>query len=793
MPQLQLPIFPVGTTAITSEIAFERREDQVVYFNGHLPVFTHGATDVASFRLFTTQLIVNGTASQGDIARAFGISTTTVKRCVKRFRERGAGAFFVAPLRRRGRMLTPERLVEAQMLLNQGERVPAISARLGILPTTLHKALDSGRLKESHRTVAPNEASRGDESAEVGFDEEPSDEDAPKDSPPGEPPSTAEPPGAAVNEESKSRTTGENAIASTKSERSEADSRGLFGVATLRSMDRVCAAVGLIAAAPLEFQTVDDVPMGGVLCALPALLALGLLSHTRETFALPNGFYPIESIFIALALLALARVRSLESLRYQAPGEWGKLIGLDRIPEVKTMREKLGLLCAEPGRAQRWSSALAKEWMAAAPEAAGTVYVDGHVRVYHGNLTKLPRRYVARDRLLLRGTTDYWANAMDGQPFFVVTQPVDPGLLTVLRETIVPRLKTDLPGQPSAAELDANPYLSRFTFVFDRAGYSPAFFEEMWKERIAIITYHKFPDAPWDDAEFATRRVRLVSGEEVDLDLAERGTRLGKTFWLREIRHRDSRGHQTSVLTTDYIRPLEHVAVAMFARWCQENFFKYMLEHFGLDRLIEYGTEPIPDTTTVVNPAWRKLDGQVRKLAGALAKDQAKFGALLMPPECTATEATQYEQQKGALLQAIQAHQGELVLLKEQRKAARKHVEIKDLPEEDRFSQLQADKKHLVDTIKMVAYRAETALVRLVAETLKRAEDDARAWIRGLFQSAVDLRPDLQAKTLTVRVHRQATAAQDITLEHVCEELTATETIYPGSQLRLVFAPVGSG
>ena len=79
--------------------------------------------------------------------------------------------------------------------------------------------------------------------------------------------------------------------------------------------------------------------------------------------------------------------------------------------------------------------------MSAGPESAGLFYVDGHVRVYHGELTRLPRRYVARERLCLRGTTDYWVNALDGQPFFVVTQPVDPGLLTVLREQIVPRLR----------------------------------------------------------------------------------------------------------------------------------------------------------------------------------------------------------------------------------------------------------------------------------------------------------------------------------------------------------------
>jgi len=142
-----LPLFPSGTTVINEALAYERREDQVVYFNGHLPVFTHRTEDLASFRLFTTQLIVNGTATQGQIVRAFGVPMTTVKRACRRYRDRGAAAFFKPPARRQGSRLTPERLAEAQRRLDQGQRVPEISAALGILPSTLHKALKDGRLR----------------------------------------------------------------------------------------------------------------------------------------------------------------------------------------------------------------------------------------------------------------------------------------------------------------------------------------------------------------------------------------------------------------------------------------------------------------------------------------------------------------------------------------------------------------------------------------------------------------------------------------------------------------------
>jgi transposase len=159
MPQLQLPVFPAGTTAINSELAFERREEQVVYFNGHLPVFTHRTQDLASFRFFTTQLIVNGSASQGEIVKAFGVPMTTVKRCCRLYREGGASAFFKPPVRRQGHRLTPEKLAQAQALLDEGQAVPAIRAQLGILASTLHKAIDDGRLKQFKKKTLAGPAS----------------------------------------------------------------------------------------------------------------------------------------------------------------------------------------------------------------------------------------------------------------------------------------------------------------------------------------------------------------------------------------------------------------------------------------------------------------------------------------------------------------------------------------------------------------------------------------------------------------------------------------------------------
>ena len=423
-----------------------------------------------------------------------------------------------------------------------------------------------------------------------------------------------------------------------------------MGVATTRPMDRIAAAMGELEKADILFQSADDIPNGGVLCALPALLAIGLLRHAESHFTFPSGYYPMESIFLLLAYLALGRVPSLEQLRYQAPGEWGKLLGLDRIPEVKTLREKTGLLGDDETRTARWSSQLARDWMAHDVQAAGVLLIDGHTRVYHGRLTKLPRRYVSRERLCLRGTTDYWVNALDGQPFFCITQPIDPGLIKTLEEDIVPRLLGDIPQQPTAADLAADPLLHRFTLVFDREGYSPDLFARLKAQRIAILTYHKHPGEDWQKTEFITHQVTLQHGDTVPLQLAERGTLLGNGLWLRELRRLDEKGHQTSILSTDYHSDITTAAAAMFARWHQENFFKYMRQHYGLDRLAEQGTSPLPDTTRLVNPAWCILDSQVRSAAGKLTRQKAAFAAhILQPIENTPSAAARHEASKGQI------------------------------------------------------------------------------------------------------------------------------------------------
>jgi len=534
-----------------------------------------------------------------------------------------------------------------------------------------------------------------------------------------------------------------------------------------------------------EFSPCLDVPNGGVLLAMPPLLSMGLLRHTGKYFQLPDGYYDLTTIFLLLAFMALARLKRIEALRYCAPGEWGKLLGLDRIPEAKTLRGKIRILC-EDNRAPQWAGELCRDWMGMFPETAGVLYIDGHVRVYNGKQTELPRHHVARQKLCLRATTDYWVNAMDGQPFFMINKAVDPGLLTVLEQEIIPRLERDIPSQPSLFEQKNNSLVPRFNLIFDREGYSPDFFVRMWAKRIACLTYHKYPGENWPESEFREYEVKLITGHEVTMLLAERGTYLGDKIWVREIRRLTKTGHQTPIISTDYLRDLTRTAATMFARWSQENFFKYMREHYSLDALIDYSTENIPESTKVICPLYREADRDVKKLAAQLGRKRCQCNEIVLCDDIDPDKVIAYEEKKQALREEIKEMESTLKELKECRRNTPRYVQFSDLPPEDRFRQLGMKSKYFIDTIKMIAYRAETAMANILRRSMCH-QDEARSLLRSLYATEADLLPDYARGSLTVRLHQPANKCSAEAIKKLCRELNETRVKFPGTELRLVY------
>jgi transposase len=749
MPQALLPLIPSGATQLSDLISVFRQDGQWTYFCGVQPVFEHPADDRQSFRMFTAQLCCQGACTQAQIICVFGVSKNSVLRSVAKYRAEGINGFY-GPRRGRGAsVMTAEVTVQAEKLLALGHSRDEVSKELGVKRDTLRKAINQGRVREPSG-VSAEEVS----------------------SPPGPSP-------AAV-------------AASDKSTRSDADAAAgdEMGIACTRSCERVMAALGqLPGGAPTKFQPCRDVSFGGVLCALPALAANGLFRHLGTLPDL-SGYYMKFHVILLLAYMALCRIKIVERLQYESPGEFGKLMGLDRIPEVRCLRNKVTQLSQDEAP-QLWAGTLSREWMELNWELAGTLYVDGHVRLYHGRLTKLPKRYVTRQRLCLRGTTDYWVNDALGQPFFSIERPIDHGMLEALQSDIVPRLLKDVPGQPTDEQFQADPHLSRFVIIFDREGYSPAFFRQMWRDhRIACITYHKYPKEAWPESWFTETKVTMPNGEVVSMKLAEMGSWIGSRnegLWVREIRKLTASGHQTSLISTAYgLLGLENAA-SLFSRWCQENFFRYMMEHFALDALSEYGTEAISGTTKpVVNPARRELDRQSRSVKSKLTHRQARFAALTLHPQAEASEITKWEREKGKMQEEIEQLEHELTVLKEQMRSTPKHLEWGELPEGEKFQRLAPSRKRLTDTVKLVAYRTETALAMIVREEMSHA-DEARSLLRDLFRSDADIYPDEATGVLEIRLHTLANPRSNRAIQHLLDHLNAAEFVYPGTTLRLTY------
>jgi hypothetical protein len=733
MPQLLLQGFPVGAIRIGTTLSVLRKDGTTTYFVGADNYFSHRDTDLASRRYAIAMLIHNGHVRPCEVeASALGIAHRTVMNWMTQLADRGPSSFFEPRVQRGESVMTPEKAAECGRLLDGGTTMATAARIAGVKDSTLRKAVKTGRV---HRFCAGSPA--------------------------------------------------DGMEATSKSARSLADARAAegMGVACTRADERLAASLGLIKSARTRFEPCLDVPQGGVLAGLPALCANGLLSGLERYLALPEGgYYNALHILVLLGFMALARIRRPEGLRHIPPGELGKTIGLDRVPEVRTLREKIAIL-SKQGQPQEWMKELSIQWMKADPLEAGYLYVDGHVRVYHGEDAQLPKRFVSREKLCLRGTTDYWVNDALGRPFFVVSQPLTDGLSASLIDKIVPELLANVPGQPSDEALAADPLLHRFVVIFDREGSSHSLLSKLWKKRIGAITYRKAVKDLWPVEQFAEVDVPVPGGGSTLMRLASRQTTLSAataSMPVLEVRRLTQTGHQTAIITTAQRLQSPLVAGRMFSRWCQENFFGYMMEHYVIDGLVQYGREEIPGTTEVVNPEWRALDKAVYSTHGRIRKLNAELGARMND------EKTGDIVQCAELLEDIQRLKADLADLKGQRRETKRKVTIDELPERERPTQLRPMAKMFTDTVKMIAYRAETTLVGLLSPHLAK-KDEARALIRELFVSSADIMPDDKASTLTVRVHRMACPAHDKAVAALLADLTDAGFRHPETGMTMIY------
>jgi hypothetical protein len=277
-----------------------------------------------------------------------------------------------------------------------------------------------------------------------------------------------------------------------------------------------------------------------------------------------------------------------EVLKEYAPADLGRIVGLDRLPEVKTLRRKLARLASRKA-SQEFGRELARRRIAERGRMMGFLYIDGHVRAYHGKHT-IPKAYLARTRLAVPGTTDYWVNDKKGEPLFVVTAEAN----TAMSRMLVPVLEEvrNLIGPRR-----------RVTIVFDRGGWSPKLFRKLLAMGFDILTYRKGRVRRIAEKRFVLRTAKL-DGRPVKYLLHDQPVRfLRGKLRLRQVTRLTDNGKQTPILTSRWDLRDIVVAYRMFERWRQENFFKYMRQEFLIDALSGYQVESDDPERSVPNPA----------------------------------------------------------------------------------------------------------------------------------------------------------------------------------------------
>jgi transposase len=691
-------------------------------------------------------LVEQGWADQNAVARAFGCAARTVRRYQRRFEEGGLAALGLPrgyPRGRRRLSLGRQRL--AHQLKAKGKSLREMARCLGVC----EKAIRNLLRRLGWKTTPP---SQSELALDLGRDV------------PSTPAAALEKVGTAARPGADAKWSTVPADSAAKvprpqsSDTDPSDRRG----------DRLLAYLGLLDDAAPLFGSGANIPRAGVLLALPALVQSGVFECAQQVYgSLGPAFYGLRTSLLTLLLMALWRIKRPEGLKEHSPQDLGRVLGLDRAPEVKTLRRKLARLAATE-RAAQFGQALAQQRVASHGAALGFLYVDGHVRVYHGQHT-LPKAHVTRMRISLPATSDYWVNDTAGDPLFVVTAEANAGMVKML-----PRILE----QVRALVGDR-----RVTVVYDRAGFSFKLFQQILDAEFDLLTYRKAPFRRVARRCFRPRRLER-DGRTFTYVLADQEVRLHHAkLRLRQVTRLMEDGHQTPVLTSRRDLADTEVAYWMFNRWRQENFLKYMVEEYALDALVEYAALPDDPAREVPNPLWAAVDAQLHQARAYLDRLQAEYGLeALVNLEQQRRTMRGFKIAQGKLGQKIWGAWQRVRQLEKRRAAVPRRVPVQSLTE-DPVVKLAPERKHLTNLIKMVAYQAESDLFRLVAPHYRRAEDEGRTLIQSALASAADL--EVTPTELRVSLAPQSSLHRTRAIAALCEELNRTNTLFPGSRLRL--------
>ncbi|MET3205166.1 prepilin-type processing-associated H-X9-DG protein [Arthrobacter sp. UYEF6] len=740
--QMPLPLIEdLGAVLIGESAALLENETHggKVFLNGQLCwVWDAGQDDLR--RLAAVQLVRAGAARVHEVAAGFGVTPESLRRW--RVSLTGEGVSALAPVKKGPKgptVLTGEKAAAIRRLRAGGASLRATAAAAGVSTDTVRRALAGNE---------SNTPETGQISADKG----------------GSAPGASTSPTQLV--------------------------LPVLPEPTDRSGERAAARSGLLECAVPVFAPAARVPLAGLFLALPALEATGLLACAKATFgALPDGFYGLETMLLDAVLRALAGEPRAEGATRIDPVALGRVLGLDRAPEVKTIRRKISHL-AQTGKAGDLLTALAIHHLnPAGGDSAGSgdgeggdlaavLYVDGHVRAYQGG-KKIGKVHSTRLKFPVPATEETWVSDAHGSPVLVVMAKPGTALTGQLR-ALLPQLRTIIGDS------------RRVLVGFDRGGWSPSLFKHMDEAGFDVLTWRKGTTTDIPENSFtevahvdAHGEPRTWNAADTAVDLAMAAT--GEAFRMRQISRivpaRGGTTRQIHILTTDQGMPAGEVIYRMGSRWRQEDYFRYARIHFDLDSHDAYPSTDDDPERSVPNPdkkkAYQKVVAARAHYDQVLARTDAAMLALRTPApgtnEVTITNAMHNQvtaplwDAEAALDQAEAAHQKIPV-----------RVTLGELSPGQQV--LDTETKLITHAIRMAAFNTATTLAREIRTNTgyARATEEAHALARQALTGSGDIDTTTPGY-LTIRLDPLPTARATAAISELCQHLTTTETRYPGT------------
>lgn len=758
--QPPLPLAPESARGIGASAAIVEDDDGGrVFVHGNL-VYAWDAGDTAGRRFAAVSLVRIKAAPQVEIAEAFAVTPATVRRWDAQLSDTGvAGLLGERKGPRRKSKLTDDTIADIRRLRADGLSYRGIAARIGVSEGSARNALK------------PTDSDTDGRCASTICDDADSPEAAPESEPQTESAQLSEAKCAAT-------TSGDGLV-------SPAADLPVLADPVPRSGERVLARFGLIGSAPPVFGPCARAPLAGLLLGLPALAGTGLLECAHSVYGqLPNGFYSLDAMLCEGVFRALIGEARAEGAARIDPVAFGRVLGLDRAPEVKTIRRKIGLL-ADAGKAGDWITAMAQRHVTERPEQAGVFYVDGHVRAYQGT-RRIAKTHVPRLKFPAPATVETWVTDAAGDPLLVVMAEPAASLAGELRR-LIPQMR-DLVGDGR-----------RVLVGFDRGGWSPALFADLDAAGFDTLTWRKGKTVDIDQHAFAERshtdehgRVHTwaLADTEVNLDITD-GSRAGQVFAMRQISLYDSaRERQMHILTTRRDLPAAEIRYRMGSRWRQENHYRYARMHFDFDSHDTYSVSDDDQARMVPNPAKKPAYQQVEKARRTLhlvetTRDRELLTVSSPPPGATTIITN-------TMIEAINAEANTAHDDLDAALAAHKEIPARlPLAEVNPGQQvLDTETKLIHHAIRIAAYNTAQSLARVIITNTgyRRADDEAHTLIRTALAGSGDIIPDTATNTLHIRLDPLPAPRHTAAIDELCHVLNDTNTVYPGTGLTLRYS-----